>query len=157
MSQIPEAVLTHCVKNRIRLKVPSKKGNTDYFKFVEKKFLECCGLAHIKVKPEVGSILIQHTIDIVKISEFAKKHEIFNLKSLQPQPLNLHSRISKTFTDLNTHFQKMTGGNFDIADIVFLSLLGIGFYQISRGNITAPAWYTAFWYALGIFFKSSKK
>jgi hypothetical protein len=29
--------------------------------------------------------------------------------------------------------------------------MGAGIYQIARGNFAAPAWYTAFWYALGLF------
>jgi len=38
--------------------------------------------------------------------------------------------------------------------MAILSLLGLGLYQILRGNFRAPPWYTAFWYALGIFTKS---
>jgi hypothetical protein len=35
-----------------------------------------------------------------------------------------------------------------------MGLLGTGIYQIVRGNFGAPPWYTAFWYAFGVFTKS---
>ena len=39
----------------------------------------------------------------------------------------------------------------DIPTLVFLSLLISGIWQIARGSVAMPAWYTAFYYALGIF------
>jgi hypothetical protein len=45
----------------------------------------------------------------------------------------------------------MTGGELDIPSVFFAALLISGIYQIARGNMAAPAWYTAFWYAFGIF------
>ena len=45
----------------------------------------------------------------------------------------------------------------DLGTASFGALLIMGIYQISRGNFMAPAWYTAFWYALNIFLKSKPK
>jgi len=45
----------------------------------------------------------------------------------------------------------MTGGEVDIPSLVFVSLLFSGIWQIARGNLAMPAWYTAFYYALGVF------
>lgn len=42
----------------------------------------------------------------------------------------------------------------DLPGMAFLTLLGVGIYQLVRGNFAAPPWYTAFWYAMGIFTKS---
>ncbi len=38
-----------------------------------------------------------------------------------------------------------------IPSLIFLSLLISGIWQIARGNFAMPAWYTAFYYALGVF------
>ncbi len=157
MSEIPEALVTHKIKYRVRIKIPSKKGDRDYFSYIEQKLLECDGLNNIKVNPVSGSILVHHSTNIGNISQFALNTKIFNLVNNDQKPFDLHSNISKVFGNLNKHFQGLTGGSIDIADVAFLSLLGLGIYQISRGNLSAPAWYTAFWYALGIFSKSGKK
>jgi hypothetical protein len=49
---------------------------------------------------------------------------------------------------------QFTGGWLDLPGMAFLLLLGIGIYQIRRGNIGLPPWYTAFWYAFGVYTKS---
>ncbi|MCX7913586.1 MAG: hypothetical protein N2511_03260 [Thermodesulfovibrionales bacterium] len=157
VSHIPEAILSHKIKNRIRIKVPSKKGDKNYFNYINGKLLECNGLIDVKVNPLSGSVLVLHTTDVAKISEFALTNKIFKLINSKPNPLDLHSRVSMVFRDLDRYTQSITGGTLDIADMLFLFLMGLGIYQLSRGNITAPAWYTAFWYAFGIFFKSGNK
>lgn len=157
VSEIPEAFITHKTKYRARIKIPSKKGDRNYFNNLEQKLSECNGLTNIKVNPVSGSVLVYHSTNIVDILKFALKTQIFNPVDTKQKPFNLHSSISKVFGNLNKHFQGLTGGSIDIADAAFLSLLGLGIYQISRGNLSAPAWYTAFWYALGIFSSQAKK
>ena len=51
----------------------------------------------------------------------------------------------------NQDLKKLTGGEVDIPSLIFLSLLISGIWQIARGNFAMPAWYTAFYYALGVF------
>ncbi len=158
MSDSPEAILSHKINNRARLKIPSKKGDSNYFKSIIQKLSEIEEIKSIEVNPISGSILIKHTTDIEKIAEFAQRSNIFYLiKNNKTRPTDLHSTISRAFTEMNRKVKGVTGGSFDIADAAFLSLLGLGIYQISRGNFAAPAWYTAFWYAFSIFLKSGKK
>jgi hypothetical protein len=42
----------------------------------------------------------------------------------------------------------------DLPGMVFLSALLIGLYELARGNFRPPPWYTAFWYAFGVYSKS---
>jgi hypothetical protein len=51
---------------------------------------------------------------------------------------------------LDRSLRAVTGGKIDIPSGVFLALLGSGLYQLVRGQISAPPWYTAFWYAFGL-------
>jgi hypothetical protein len=41
----------------------------------------------------------------------------------------------------------------DVEVIVFLLLVGFGIYDLLRGDLRRPAWYTAFWYASEVFNK----
>jgi hypothetical protein len=47
--------------------------------------------------------------------------------------------------------KRLTSGEVDIPSLVFLGLVVSGIYEIARGNLVMPAWYTAFYYALQVF------
>lgn len=157
MHNLPDAFLSHRISGRARLKIPSKKGDFHYFKSLKEQMPECSGIETVEVNPVSGSVLIVHTSDIEQIAEYARSRNIFDLKNNRPDPVNLRHTVSKTFKDINGKIKGITGGDMDIASAAFLTLLGLGIYQISRGNFAAPAWYTAFWYALNIFLKSGNK
>lgn len=154
MHDLPDAFLSHRISGRARLKIPSKKGDFDYFKSLKEQISKCGGIETMEVNPVSGSILIIHTLNIEKIAEYARDRNIFNLKNNRPVSANLRFTVSKTFKDINGKIKGITGGDMDIADIAFLTFLGLGIYQVSRGNFIAPAWYTAFWYALSVFTKT---
>jgi hypothetical protein len=59
--------------------------------------------------------------------------------------------VAASFRAYNENLKKLTGGEIDIPSLVFVSLLISGIWQIARGNLAMPAWYTAFYYALGVF------
>jgi len=154
---IPDAFLSHRISGRARLKIPSRKGDFYYFKSLKEQMSKCSGIEIMEVNPVSGSILVVHASDIEKIARYARDRNIFNLKNNRPDPTDMHSAVSKAFKDINGKIKGITGGDMDIAGAAFLTLLGLGIYQISMGNFAAPAWYTAFWYALNIFLKSKNK
>jgi hypothetical protein len=39
----------------------------------------------------------------------------------------------------------------DLSTSASLGLLGVGLFQLGKGNVVAPAWHVAFWYALNTF------
>lgn len=156
MNNLPDAFLSHKIQGRVRLKIPSKKGDLLYFKNLKDQLLRFNGIERLEVNPVSGSILI-HTSDLEKIAEYARDKNIFALKNNRPRFTNIYFTVSKIFKDTDRKVRGITGGDMDIAGLAFISLLGLGIYQISRGNFAAPAWYTAFWYALNIFLKSGNK
>jgi hypothetical protein len=42
----------------------------------------------------------------------------------------------------------------DLPGMIFLSLLAVGLWELAIGNFKRPPWYTAFWYAFGLFSKA---
>jgi len=151
---IPDAFCSHKTSGRMRLKIPSKKGNRGYFTFLTEQLSGISGIEKIEANPLTGSVLFLYTCGTEAIAEHAETNSIFKLNGLNQYPTNLHQRISNTFKGINDRVKGVTGGEMDMGTLAFLVLAGAGIYQISRGNFTAPAWYTAFWYALNIFLKS---
>ncbi|MCL0062218.1 hypothetical protein M1N49_00765 [Thermodesulfovibrionales bacterium] len=150
-----DAFIVHLTPRRVRVKIPSKKGDVSFWESVKKQFSDYHGITIIEVNPVTGSALFTHTEDIGMIGKYAQANNLFRFKDLKQDLTNeattLRQRISKTFEATNNHVKRLTGGNLDVPVTMFLILIGVGIYQISRGNIMIPAWHTAFWYALGMF------
>jgi hypothetical protein len=148
---IPEAYVSHRAPRRLRIKIPSKKGNASFFSALLERLSGCPGIEEINVNPQIGSALILYTCETKTLAEFAKKNELFHLKQVSRPHKTLFGNVADTFQGYNKSLKQMTDGELDIPSLVFLSLLVSGVWQIARGNLMMPAWYTAFYYALGIF------
>jgi len=158
MMDLPgDTFISHSAKGRTRLKVPSQKRKGTFFERLSGELKEVPGITQIQTNPLSGSVLILHTELSDGLSTWIKAHPGLTLKtgsSLHPN--DVHQKISGTFEEANGRIRRFTKGELDIPTLSFIALLAVGLYQISRGNFTAPAWYTAFWYALNIFLKSKE-
>ena len=155
MIKLPEARITHSISGRLRIKIPSKKGDTSYFESLEQKFSGCDEVQKVEANALTAGVLLLHDADIKDISKFAEENRLFEIESLGLERTPLVKRIRSGFEDLNRRTKKLTGSELDLPSAGFVSLLSLSIYQIARGNFFAPAWYTSLWYALNIVFKSS--
>jgi hypothetical protein len=110
----------------------------------------------VEVNPLTAGIFLITRESASVIAEYAENSSLFRLRNPADHPVVLSRRFSDVFKVVNNKTRSFTGGELDIPSMIFLALLGSGIYQISRGNFEAPAWYTAFWYALGILTGSQK-
>ncbi|MBS3908502.1 MAG: hypothetical protein KGZ93_02535 [Actinobacteria bacterium] len=174
MNNTPEAVLSHAIPGRLRIKVPSRKGDAKYFSSLKSGLSELPGVERLEVSPVTASVLVIYTQDFKGLDEHASSQHLFSLS--RPGKLNSLGQgtgsipdgrlfdtensatstttpmrqIFKSYEGANAKTKSATGGELDVATIVSLSLLGVGFYQIFRGGFVLPSWHTAFWYALNI-------
>lgn len=148
---IPDAHVSHGMAHRLRIKIPSKKGEVPYFSSLRERLSGCPGVGEIRVNPQTGSALISYECQRKTIAEFARENDLFLLKRSPPRRKTLFGNVADTFQGYNQYLRNLTGGEVDIPSLVFVSLLLSGMWQIARGNLAMPAWYTAFYYALGVF------
>jgi hypothetical protein len=139
----------------MRIKIPQKKGDSAYFLSLNTAMSQLGGIKRLESNPITGSVLFIHNINADAIIEFARANSIFHfhLNSLN-QNTNLHGNIMEAFKGINNQVRGLTGGEIDLWSLSFILLVAVGLYEICMGNFAAPAWYTAFWYALNIFLKS---
>jgi Heavy metal associated domain 2 len=154
LPEIPHAYISHQGPGRLRVKIPSKKGDSVYFSELKKLLTQCKGVTEYETNPVTGSVLFVHGVDIKAVMEFAEGNHLFKLG--EGGSPSYSYEITESFKNLNKHLKGITGGEMDIPGLAFLSLVGFGIYQIGRGNLMAIPWYTAFWYALNIFLKNRK-
>lgn len=150
---LPEAHISHRISSRIRIKIQSKKGDPDYFSHVKKEFSDYGRLESVEVNTSTGSLLLV-AVEINKedVAKFANSKDLFDLKEEQAH-MPLSRKLMEPVECVSKTLHRSTKGEIDLPGLAFLSLLGVGVYQVARGNFVAPPWYTAFWYGLGIFTK----
>jgi hypothetical protein len=153
---LPLAHISHRSRGRLRIKIPSKKGDRIFLERLREGFSGFEGIETLEINPVTGSLLFIHTSDLKAIAEHAVANDLFILRGMDSFPTGLQQRVSKAFTSINGQLKTATSGEIDIGGLAFLLLLGFGVYQISVGNLTALPWYAAFWYALNIFLKSGQ-
>ncbi len=155
MPTIPSAIVSHMVKGRLRIKVPCRRYDKTFFDGLTSLFSRQFPDVKVETNPLTGSTLFTGEVSAKKLVKFAIKRKIFKIENVVQTNRTLIGTVRESFKAMDRGLLRFTGGELDTASIIFLTLIGNGIYQIARGNFTAPAWYTAFWYALGVFSKSS--
>jgi len=155
MSPLPEAFICHRTAQRLRLKIPSQKGDVSYFAQLREECSRIQAFETLEVNPLTGSVLFaDERLDMEAIAKQGDDAQLFHLRTAQPGPLPVAKKVVSSLRGINEGLHRFTGGDIDLATVAFLSLLGVGIYQISKGNVRVMPWYTAFWYAFGVFTKS---
>lgn len=148
----PEATAVHKTDGRLRLRISGKKGDADFFSRIQEGLAHCPGVEKVGVNARTGSVLVIHHAALGDIGEYASQHGLFTCNNPDPSlRKSLFDSTEDVVRQLNRRLKRSTAGELDIASLVFLLLILSGAYQILRGNVRGPAWYMAFWYALGIF------
>ena len=149
----PEAFIVHQTDERIRFRIPSEKGNGEYFALLVESILKHHEYDRIEANPLTGSLLIvQKDLEIEGLIGYAEMNHLFSVK---PQPhVSITEQVSRPIGSLNQYLHRFTKGDLDLSGLAFVALCGAGLIQILRGNLRAPPWYTAYWYAFGILTKT---
>jgi hypothetical protein len=151
----PEALVRSCLPGRIRFQIRSQKGNLKYFQNVEECFKASLPEHQITVSTLTGSLLIQHTaLDFNEINAVADRNQLFSIRSESAPAIPLARRIAIPIRDANRQLHTVSGGVLDLSGAIFLALLAFGIWELAIGNFKRPPWYTALWYAFGMFSKT---
>jgi hypothetical protein len=148
------AILSHQTPGRLRLKIPSKKGDELFFQSLKDQLSDLSGVERIEANPITGSILLIHSIDTEKIARYALDHGLFEIKWGSANATYFHREVSKAFNILDKQAKSLTAGEINLGALASLALIAAGTYQIFKGNFAAIPWYTAYWYGLNLFLKS---
>jgi hypothetical protein len=152
---LPKATVSHSSPGRIRLKVPEMRGDQEYFMGLAEKCSMLKQVETLEVNPLTAGVLVTgEEITENALADMGQKKGLFFLE-LSQAPVPAPSQIVVShLKSLNEKVRSFTHGGLELATLVFTGLLFTGIYQILRGNLRSPPWYTAFWYAFGIFGKT---
>lgn len=75
----PRANLAHRIPGRVRVRVPSRRKDNEFFQHVERRWLEHDQVQQVEVNVLTGSILFWHESALEPILEFAAEEDLFDL------------------------------------------------------------------------------
>jgi hypothetical protein len=150
--ELPQAFIGHHSHDRLRIRIASRRGDNAYFAKVLKNLSGLQKFKHITATPLTGSVLFMaEGLNPEKIAAHARDQQLFDLTTAEPSSLPLMHRMAQPLERLDRSLRTITAGKIDLPSGIFFALLGTGIYQLARGRFSTPPWYTAFWYAFGLF------
>lgn len=154
MDNPPLARIGHQSPGRLRLKIDDQRGDIDYFKTLEAALADKFPSHAVSANPQTGSLLIVgEEIDINIVAKHGTAKSFFTLDQSSESNVPLAESVVDPILSVNKKLRQVSGGSLDMPGLIFISALLFGAYEILRGNFRSPPWYTAFWYAFGIYSK----
>jgi hypothetical protein len=137
----------------MRLRVKEKQGDEFYFGHVLQILRAAFPQAQIEVNPTTGSVLCIGAVSFEELARTGWEKDLFQMTALPPK-VTATKAVHQGVAGINATIRRASSGEIDLTSLVFLILISTGIYQVIRGNLGLPPWYTAFWYALGVCTKS---
>ncbi|MFZ0611599.1 MAG: hypothetical protein WAM73_05120 [Desulfobacterales bacterium] len=148
---LPQATASHRTAERLRIKIPSRKGDDGFFNTVAQSLARDLKYREIRVNALTGSVLMTGPgIDFEKLTDHAAREGLFALDPGLPRVQPLGQKVYHPLAAFSRRFNGLTDGTLDFPGLMFVALCAVGLYEILKGNAKLPPWYTAFWYAFGI-------
>jgi len=83
---LPSAFISHVSSGRIRLHIPEKKYDRDYFSHIQQKLKQRNYIDRVEIKILTTSILIEHRSDLKSVLEDARNLGLFHGKKASSTP-----------------------------------------------------------------------
>jgi hypothetical protein len=148
------AYVSHQCSGRLRVKIPSKRGDHGYLNEMKETISAQTGVRTVKINPLTGSLLIIHDLDSDQILRSVTSKKLFSFEVWKSQPTThsklfsingwkpdgkempaVQRRMTETYKRIDKYFMTLTRGEINIPGVIFYSLLGLGAYQIYVGNL----------------------
>jgi hypothetical protein len=156
---IPAAVIAHASSGRLRIRIPSEKGNLPALKSVGDQLAACPGILSIEVNQGTGSILMLHQTTVHAIAEYGRSKDLFSFaapKDAKVPSAELRRNLGETFKSVDRQIQSLTSGDMDLNGFAVAALVVAGSVQLLSGNAGAIPWFAAYWYAYHLYSRTKE-
>jgi hypothetical protein len=133
---VPVAYIEHQLPGRVRLRVPSRRGEVPFFEKVVRELSKHPAIRELTATPLTGSITLQHFEPLHPIIAAAADQKLFETRRLEPQTIVSHAK------------QAVEPRGFGLADGIATGLSGLSLFQAAHGNFLGSA-AESLWHAFG--------
>jgi len=134
---IPVAFIEHQISGRLRLRVPTRRGDVPFFQRIVAALSKHPDIKELKATPLTGSILIRHSGPALAITAEAVAQGLFETKRHEPKTRPKQARPSAT-----------PPADPEMLDTIATGLCGLAFFQVAKGEAIGNA-AENFWNAYG--------
>jgi hypothetical protein len=134
---IPVASIEHQLPGRVRLRVPSKRGDVHFFENVVRGLSKHPALREVSASPLTGCITLHHCEPLQVMTAAAAEQRLFEISRSEPK--NEGSKSKQTST--------LRQGSV-LAGATAAGLSALGLFQVARGNVLGSA-VESLWHAFG--------
>jgi hypothetical protein len=155
--------IAHQVPGRVRMKIPSAKGNAELLQQISETFAVIPGIEHVTANPLTGSVVLHYDVDRhhefhgrlrpgapppTQIDEFATKIQ------QEAEYLARNSDSAKAVVDfckkIDHEIKLATGNMVDLKIMFAVSIIGVMVFEIGATAAT-PVWVTLAIFAVNHF------
>ncbi len=134
---IPVAYIEHQLPGRVRLRVPSRRGEVPFFEKVVRELSKHPAIRELTANPLTGSITLQHFEPLQPIIATAADQKLFETTRLEPQ-----TNVSES-----KRASRLSEGS-PLADGIATGLSGLSLFQATQGSVLGSA-AENLWHAFG--------
>ncbi len=146
---LSQASISHRTAGRLRIRVPSRRGEESYFRQVSQQLARCPGVERIEANPVTASILVVSAVDTETLARFAETEGLFLLSAAGSAPMTITETLAAGFGGLNQELRRLSDGTVDLGTLAFAALVTGAIVQWQKGHVLGPA-STLLWYAAGL-------
>jgi hypothetical protein len=152
---MPSAQIVHSSPCRLRLKIADCRGDRSYFAETAKKLASAFTQSNVQANALTGSIILTgDRVDTRAVSDFGRGQGLFRVRASELVSRPFFSSVTLPLQSVDRYVKAATSGRMDLAGMLFVALLLFGVGELVKGNFRSPPWYTAFWYAFGLYSKT---
>lgn len=143
----PKAVIVHHAKGRVRLRVPQKRYDEEFFQEVSRRLVGCDIVKGVHINPTAASVLVLYDGDVPTLLHQALAVGVSDLVDIQfpsaPQPLT--QQLAKRLQNVDRAIAQRTYGGVNGGAVVVSLLIAAAGVELVRGRVFGAI--PMLWYA----------
>jgi hypothetical protein len=150
MPSLPAARISHFTARRLRIKIPEKRRDTDFFDTVAERLATWDSVEGVETNALTASVLIHFSVPEILFLEAVAKNDLFEVDldaafGGSSEPVVTEAAV-QAFETADHALRRWTQNGFDMRGVLFVLLLAGGLFQLLRRRLDTPA-PTLLWYA----------
>ncbi len=143
---MPRAEVVHQMPGRLRVRIPERRNNREYFAKVREQLANLEGVRTVETNWASGSVLLLHNSTPEELTRAASERQLFDVQGEPPSAMPVSQRLARGSSRVVDRVNRFTRGEVDFNGIVVLGFVAAGISQLLRGH-RLPAGVTLLWYA----------
>lgn len=136
---LPTGYVVHRVGNRVRLRIPTCKGDAPYFARVERELAACKRVSYVETNPLTASILLHYNGTDDDLRRDVTDRDLFTIEEAPVVVNPVLAAATERLDQIDRMIQRSSHHSIDLLEVAFVGLVGASIVQALRGQTLGPA------------------